>query len=458
MASGITFGGLASGLDTNAIISALLSVEGRKAGQMRSSKALFQKKIGALDDLTSKMNDLATALKKISDPGRFVAHKASISSGGDDYVSVTPKGDTLAGSWNVKVTTLAESTFIRSDGFADANADLGITGTLSLSVGGTQHDITIDGTNSNLNGMRDAINDADFGVAATTVFDGTDWHLELRGTETGLANTVTIVAEPSQPPPQGPVLNLTQQRAASDAAFTVDSQNYTSASNTVDNAIQGITLQLLHTQDVNDPALQVTVSEDFEAIESQLADFVKEFNDVVSFLNAQSKPRANGDETVQPLAGDSALRSLRSAFGTTVSSASLLPGVGYSSLGAIGIKTKADGTLELDSARLKTVLTDDVDDVKRMLTDTTAGIGKKLLDVVESRTDSIDGALATRKDAYRTSMTTLDERIIRAEDQLVIFEKSLRQRFAAMESLVGRLQAQGGALGSIGSIGLFGSR
>jgi flagellar hook-associated protein 2 len=454
MASPITIGGLASGLDTNSIISALVGVESRKVGQMRTARTGFQKKVDALSELDKRLRSLETSLKKLADPGEFVAHKATLSAGGGDFVAITPKGSTQAGTWDVRVSRLAESTFIRSDGFADANADLGITGLLSLSVGGTQRDITIDGTNSTLNGVRDAVNDADVGVVASTVFDGTDWHLELRGAESGLANAVSVVAEPSQPPPQGPVLNLTQLRAAVNAAFTVDGQSFTSSDNTIDDAIQGVTLQLLQAHGASDPTVEVTVAEDFAAIESQLKDFIADYNEVIEFLNEQSAVRSSGKDDVKPLAGDSALRSIRSSFGTVISSQSTLAGLAYSSLSSIGITTDSDGTLELDSTRLKDALADDVDDVKRLLSDESAGIGAKLLASVELRTDTVDGTIRTRKDAFRSSMDTLDDRIARAEDQLVIFERSMRQKFAAMESLVGRLQSQGGTLNSISTLGI----
>lgn len=451
MASPITVGGLASGLDTQSIISALVSIEGRKAGQMRASKATFQSKITALDKLASKMRDLEASLKKIADPDQFVVHQAKLSTGGEAFVAITPQGSTHSGTYDVRVNALAQSTYLRSDGVADPTADLAMTGTLSLSVGGTQTDIDIDGTNSTLNGVRDAINDADAGVVATTVFDGTDWHLELRGEETGLANAVTVVAEPSQPPPQGPVLNLTQLRAAGDAAFTIDGQSFTSADNTVEDAIQGITLQLLQPQSVTDPDIGVTVTEDFAAIEKQLNDFISDYNEVIDFLNEQGAVRASSEDAVMPLAGDSSLRSLRSSFGTAISSQTTVVGLAYSSLSSIGFKTGSDGRLSLDSTRLKDALAANGDDVKTLLSDATGGVGKKLLDEVERRTDPIDGALATRKDAFKTSIDTLDDRILRAEDQLGVYEESLRRRFAAMETLVGRLQSQGGALGSIGT-------
>lgn len=449
MASSITFGGLASGLDTNSIVAALVAVEGRKVDALRTSRTGFQKKIDAFDSLLGKLRKLEDALKKLADPTRFVAHAPKLSAGAEDHLSVTARGDAHVGTYEVKVGTLAQSTFIRSDGMADPNADLGLAGTLTIDVGGTQTDIAVDGNNATLNGLRDSINDAGIGVVATTVFDGTDWHLELRGAETGAANAVTIVAEPGLPPPQGNLLNLTEIRAASDAAFTVDGQAFTSAGNTVDDAIQGVTLQLLGAQDPAEAPLQVTIAEDFAGIEQQLRDFVDGWNGVIDFLNAQSKPRAEGDTKTEPLAGDSLLRSLRSAMGITLSEPSETILTGYTSLASIGISTGSDGKLSLDSARLKDAIADDLDTIKEMVSDKTDGVGARLLAVVQARSKSITGSIAGRQAAFRTTIDSIDDRITRAEEQLEKFEESLRRRYAAMETLVGRLQAQGNSLAAI---------
>ncbi len=448
MPSPITFGGLASGLDTQSIVSSLVALEGRKVDLLRTSRSGFEKKIAAYGTLATKLRTLASALQKIADPDQFLAHRASLSKGSDEFVTVSARGDAKVGNYQIEVSALAASTFIRSDGFADANADLGISGTLSLQVGATQTDLTIDVTNSTLNGIRDAINGANANAVATVVFDGTDYHLELRGKETGLANAVTVVAEPGLPPPGGLVLNLDEKRAAADAGFKIDGQLYTSSSNTIDDAIQGVTLSLLEPQAVGANPIQLSIAEDFGLVEGQLKEFVDAYNGVIDFLNEQSKPRASNDEAILPLAGESALRQVRTSFGTLISSEAT--GITtYSSLSSIGIKSDSSGRLALESTKLGDALADDLDAVKALLSDATVGIGGKLLEAVEARTDSIDGSVKLRQDAFGKSIALLDKRILRGLADLDRFEQGLRRRFAAMETLVGRLQSQGNALSAI---------
>ncbi len=452
MASPITFGGLASGLDTKSIIAALVAVEGRKVEFLKRSRTDYDRRIAAYGDLATKLGKLQTALETLSDRDSFVAHKTTLSDGGEKNVSALVSGSATTGIWQIGITSLAQSTFVRSSGFADANASLGLSGTLSIQVGATTTNLAVSGTNDSLNGLRDAINASGAEVSATVVFDGTSYHLELRGRETGLANAVTILAEP--PGASGPVLNLTQFRAAADAQFTVDGQSYTSASNKVENAIQGVTLQLLDEQAVGAAPVQLTLSEDFEGVQKQLQSFVDAYNDVVKFLNEQSAARASSEENVKPLSGESALRGLRAALSSIAGSsiASTTPGAvipRHDSLPSLGIRTSSDGTLKLDSAKLKTALADDLDGVVSVFAKATVGVGVRMLAAVKARTSTGAGVIKLRKDSFAQVIRDLEKRIRAAEDSLARFEEGLVRRFSQLEELVGRLQAQGTSLNGI---------
>src|SRR6185295_2498342 len=166
MASPITFGGLASGLDTKSIIAALVGVEGQKVTSLQTRQSNYKTQLTAYETFLGKLNSLQSALEKISDPGQFLAFASHLSTGGDAFLSATPTGNAHAGNYDVAISKIAQSTFIRSDGFDDGNAAVGAVGTLTLRVGTTDTDITIDGTNNSLFGIRDAINDSDAAVSA----------------------------------------------------------------------------------------------------------------------------------------------------------------------------------------------------------------------------------------------------------------------------------------------------
>jgi len=454
LSSPITFGGLASGLDTKAIIEALVGVEGQRVSLLQRQQTSFRDKVTAYESLLGKLKALETALGKIADPEQFLAFAAHLSSGGESFLTATPQGAARAGTYQIQIGAIAQSTFIRSAGAADANASLGLAGDLTLRVGTTDTTIAIDGTNDSLFGVRDAINDSGAAIDATVVFDGTQYHLELRGHDSGVANAVTVVAEPA-PGTGGTALALTQLRAASDATFTIDGQPYTSASNTVNGAIEGVTLQLLDDQAVGAAPIQVAVTESVDQIRKQIEDFVTAYNAVVTTMNEQTAPRASSSDPIKPLSGESTLSSLRMAFGSVIASASVSATSRYTTFSSIGIKSQNDGTLVFDAKKFQDAIGDDVDDVRALLTDSTQGLAKKLLDVVERRTDPTGGVIDSREDALKAQISSLDKRIRAAQDALSRYEDALVARFAAYETIIGRLKAQGDSLTSL--TGLFNS-
>jgi len=445
MASPISFGGLASGLDTQAIIGALVAVEGRKVEFLRRDQDVLRKKVTAYDDLLGRLRKLQSAVEKLSDRRAFVAHAVSLSDGAATLLKATPNGSAAAGTYQVGISAIAQSTFLRSDGLADSGASLGLSGTLSIQVGSNVTNITVDASNDSLLGLKDAIRDSGAEVSATVVFDGVDYHLELRGKETGLANAVTILSEP--PGASGPVLNLAQLRAAADAAFKIDGQDYTSANNSVTTAIGGVTLQLLDEQAPGAAPLQLTIAEDFASVQQQLKEFVDAYNEVSKFLREQAAPRATSSDSVKPLSGESALRSLRNAFGAIVSSQAALSSE-YTSLASIGIRTTSDGTLKLDAAALGEALADDLDGMVSLFTDAAQGVGVRLLAAVKARTKPITGVVDLRKDALQDLSRSFDDRIRRAQESLDLYEEGLVRRYSQTEQLIGRLQSQGASLGA----------
>ena len=151
---------------------------------------------------------------------------------------------------------------------------------------------------------------------------------------------------------------------------------------------------------------------------------------------------------MKPLAGESALFGLRLAFGSAISSATTFT-TRYQTFSSIGITTQNDGTLAFDTAKFQKAIGDDVDGVNQLLTDATQGLGRKLLLAVKQRTDATRGTVHLRENAIHEQITNLDRRIKDAQDALRAYQDQLVTRFAAYESLIGQLKAQGDSLAAI---------
>jgi flagellar hook-associated protein 2 len=149
------------------------------------------------------------------------------------------------------------------------------------------------------------------------------------------------------------------------AAFTVDGMSMTSTSNTVTNAISGITLNLLG----EDPNTTVTVNVDHDVsgIESKINSMISAYNAVISYVDAQMTYNADTNTTGGPLFGDNTLKSVK----WQLQSAILNP-VGTGSLqylADIGITTGENGQLSLDTTTFEQALSSNFQGVVNLLSD-----------------------------------------------------------------------------------------
>lgn len=225
--------------------------------------------------------------------------------------------------------------------------------------------VTIDSTNNSLQGIRDAINKGNFGVTASIVSDGGSApnHLVLTSNKTGVASSMKIAV--SGDPALSSLLaydpsgtqNLTQSSAAQNSTLTVNGIAVSSANQTVNEAIQGTVLTVNKLG-----ATTVTVARDTEAVEGSVNSFVKAYNDLnktISNLTAYDPVTRKAGL----LLGDSSTRQIQSLIRRMMGS-SLTEGSGsFLNFTQIGITSTKDGSLSLNTAKLKSAIATNVSDV-----------------------------------------------------------------------------------------------
>ncbi|MCA8925544.1 MAG: flagellar filament capping protein FliD [Planctomycetes bacterium] len=434
----IQFSGLASGLDTQGIVSALVSVERLPIQRMQvrqrsltSSKNLF----GDLRTKATALKDLAAALV---DPSVFAARK--VSSSDETKLGLTVGDSAAPGSHDLIVSQRAAATRLASLGHADADASGALgSGTLSITVGSTVTDVTVAAGEDSLSAVRDAINAADAGVTASVVNDGsgTPYRLVITGTQSGLANAVSVDASGlsggSQP------LSLSTITTAQNAEFTLDGIFMQRPSNTVTDAIEGVTLEL---RDTTTAPLTIDVSLDAEASSARVKELVDGYNALVELINENSVPGedgAPGGPLIGDFAASVALRSMRSAVAFASGS-----GIAVN-LSSIGIATERDGSLKLDETKLSAAIESDSGAVASLVADAATRL--------ESASDELgrasDGVFARRATTIDSTLRDLDRQIARREASLEKLQESLTRRFTALETLSARYQSQAGFLAAL---------
>ncbi len=442
---GISFSGLASGLDTRAIINALLQAESRPMESQRARQADFRARsdlFGRLGSLLSTLQDSAAALTRNS---TFDALTGSSSAPGRVGVSVGEGA--VAGNWTVEIERLAARHVLTSNGYAAKDTALFTADTLRFVQDGNTIDVAVAGTT--LQDVADAINaDTTLAVTARIVDtgDGADpYKLVLESDATGAAQEFTVESV------GGGLATLVEQLGtnvaseAQDALVRVDGVEFRRATNTLSGAITGVTLDLL---EASASTVEVTVTADRSTSTSAAKDFVAAYNAVVDFIATHGKTAEDPAER-GALAADPLLRSIRDRLRTVLGSVVSGTGSdGHAMLALVGFSSATDGRLTLDESEFEAAFDADADALTALFA-SDDGIATRLDDLLDDLAGT-DGLIGTRRDGLTDRIDDLDKAIRRSELRLETLEKNLVARFAALESLLAQLQAQGSALGGFG--------
>ncbi len=381
--SHISSPGIGSGLDVTSLVTQLVAAEGQPATQrLDRREAEVQARLTAYGTLKGAFSAFQTSLAALKDATTFQNKSAQSSDTAVATVSTTNAA--VAGVFDLSVTQLAEAHSLATDTALSAAqftslGDVVGTGTLTFKFGTTDYDPSTDTytsfvqnpdkavetvtiTDGSLSGIRDAINDADIGVTASTVFDGTNYRLVFTVEDTGAANSLEItVSDDDGDDSDGAGLslfsfnatsnNMIQTQAAQDAMLSINGIDIQSAGNTLDKALEGLTINLLSTGSAT-----LTVEKDASAISTNVSNFVAKFNALVSTINdLSSYDPATG--SAGALNGDGILRSLDGQLRRILSNPVQGAADGFSILADIGItRSSDDGTLVLDNTRLDEVI------------------------------------------------------------------------------------------------------
>jgi len=394
----ISFGGIASGLDTGAIIDALLGVKAKPISLLSKQKTdfnLLKSKYKALESKVQTLQDAADDLKKSSDLLAFTAASSDTT-----VATASANGNAAEGSFNLTVNSLAKSQSDGSNTLADFDTTSAGTGTISITIDGTQHDIAIASGASTLEDVQHAINDADIGVSATIVNTGTasnQYELVLTSDETGTDNSFSVDTSGLT---GGALTGFSSLQVASNASITVNGLTVERSSNEFDDVVAGVSFTAFNTG-----ASTITVNSDKSAIKEKIEKFVAAQSDLVSFINGEiSVP--DGAEVGGSFNGESAVVSIKSQILNTISQGGF-PGGSLSTLAQVGIELSSDGTMTFDQAKFDSAAEDSLDDVVAMLTtkgDFVTGDNFSLYDVPDNIVSG-DYALSVTQAATQANAT-----------------------------------------------------
>ncbi|VVO09429.1 flagellar filament capping protein FliD [Pseudomonas fluorescens] len=459
MASPILPGsGLGSGLDIGAIVTALVGADkSAKQTQISNQTSLNTSKISGIGSLKSALAAYQAAMTKLNSKTSPAFSGFAATSSTPATLTATSDNTAVNGSYSIDVGNLATSSKIASASFAGGASSAIPTGALKISQNGTDYNVAIP-TGATLQSTRDAINSTlqTQGITANIVTDSSGSRLVIGSTATGAGSdlktsgiagliidgTVDMGATP------GPTSSGNIGGIAKDAKLTIDGLAVTSKSNTVTQAIGGISMTLLA-----EGKSTVTVATNTDGLKTSLQSFIDAYNTLTQTINSLSKASldTDGKPTIAAaMTGDALPRSLIAAVRNEL--VALGAGGDLSVLSQLGIQTsQKDGTLSLDSTKFTKAMNEKGlgSEVQTLFSGTTstngllARMGAAIKPYVQTGgiLDQRTNHLSKQKSELTTQQAALDLRVAN-------LTASLTAKYNAMDLLVGQMKATASSITS----------
>lgn len=447
--------GIGSGLDISGIISKLMQVEQRPLTQLDTKEAKQQTQLSAFGSLKSALSSFQDSVKTLAKPNLFNDYKATLAD--TTLATASTSSDAIAGTHDIKVLSLAQAQKIASETFATTDTVIG-SGTLTINFGTYNEDgsftantekvaqtVTIDPEKSTLADIRTAINAANAGVTTSIVNDGSGNRLVIAAEDSGLTNALQITVDNASGDlsklafdgSAGGGSGMFETVAAQDAEMIIDGIAITKSSNTISDALEGVTFNLLKADP--DTSTTLTVEKNNSSVEAAVKTFVTAYNELEKTIGNLSRYDA-ANKQAAVLTGDSTVRTVQSRVRSMLTANQ--PAGGIYGLSEIGISFQKDGTLQLDASKLSEALNNPdknvatfFGDIPGETTPSTPGFMSQLDQLIDGMVRS-DGLINSRIDGINSTIKNIGQQREALNYRLEETEKRLLAQFTALDSMI----------------------
>jgi flagellar hook-associated protein 2 len=338
------------GINVSSVVNQIINEQSGQLSVWQGEQTAFATQDGLLEGEENNLTNLQSAVAALASPTGALTAQAATSSQ-TAILTATAQSNAVSGTHEIEVDSLATTGSLYTNPVA-AGATTSIlsggqtTGELQLQVGGsggTTDNIAItQGSNDTLTTLAAYINTQstqnNWGVTASVVSDGSGSRLSLESQNSGSAGALAITGNTNTS------LTFATPTGGTNASLTIDGVPFSSSTNTVTGAIQGVTLNLVS----QSPGTQVqlSIAPDQGQITTAVNNFISAYNTAISTINSQYVVDPTGATPAPPLEADISLRSLQSSL-LNDGSYSIGGNGGLVSLSSLGIVTNNDGTLSL---------------------------------------------------------------------------------------------------------------
>ncbi|MGF1758337.1 flagellar filament capping protein FliD [Photobacterium sagamiensis] len=445
----------ASGLDINSMVNKLVASErAPKEARINQQRDQVDVNLSAYGRLKGSLDEMKNLMSDFRRNNTLSTRMAS--SDDTDVLTATASHEAIPGKYTVNVQQLAESHKIVSSSF-DEKEKMG-AGKLSIGLGGSQFTVDIPEDESKILDVVRLINrhPSNSGVMASIIKDDTGARLVLASDKSGEDNTIKVKVD--APPfstlqkfgfnTNHDVNSMSEMQKAADSRVLIDGLAVvTSSSNVIEDAIQGVDLNLIQlTDDAETPDVTVDVGYDRDRVGGSIEQFVNAYNQFFDL----SQQLAKFDPQTQekgPLVGDSIVRSvtsqLRGAFATPIEDAP----DSISTLSELGITTTMAGRLEIDYDMLDKQLEKNFADVGEFF-NSRNGFARRIEDLIHSYTGTT-GSIRGRENSLNDQVMRLNTEQANLDRRMDSVKQRTHDQFTAMDSAMGKMQGQLGSMMSM---------
>ncbi len=446
------------------LLSSLNAGKGVGTGTIRITDSDGMVSTITVGDSIRSVSDLLALLNS-----RGLRINAAVNSHGDGIVITEDTTGRPAGANKIKIEDVSGSV---AKGLNLAGTASG-TGASNKIDGSYEKTVTF-GAADTLQQVTDKINAAGVGMTASIIQDGNSvspYRLSLTSARTGEVGRMIVDTGSLD-------LGFSTLDAGRDARVFFGAADparaiaITSSSNTVDNAVAGVKIDL---KSISATPVTLSVASDTDSVQSAVGVFVQTFNTMMDRIGFQSRYDQASD-TKGPLLGDSTLLDLRSAMLNMVAQPAKGVTGRYTRLADVGITVGQNGSLTFNQDTFRRALADDPQAVEDMFTARVTaddsvieispgitarnpnagntfsklGIFGQFEQISNRYVDAVSGILTSASKGIDDQIKLQQDRITTFNERLASRQTYLQNQFAAMESAIANLQTQQKALGSLG--------
>ncbi|WP_419803979.1 flagellar filament capping protein FliD [Terriglobus sp.] len=430
---GINFGSATSGagFDVASTVSSILAIQRTPETAWAAQTTALQAQDTVLTKLGSNVSAVSTALASLTSFDGMFSQVQGASSNTDAIVLTSVGSTAQSGSHTLTVQHLA-TTAQQSSSAVAASATL--SGTLTLQTAGASAATTLSiASGSSLSQVATQINNSSAGVKATVLTDSSGQYLSLTSRQSGAAADLIVTSNAQNS--NGTALSFTASQTGTDAKYRLDGVDLTSSSNSVTNALAGVSFQLTG---VSSSGVTVQIAPDESGIVTALQNFVSAYNTLSTSLTAQEGKDSAGN--AEPLYGSTIISEIQSSLSAAFAFQPSGSANGLS-LASLGLALSQDGTLSLDTGTLGATLASNFEGVSQSFLNA-GSFGQNLTTALNGTSATGTGTIGLALNNNSSEESTLANNKTTLEARLATYSANLTKELTLANQILQAIPQQ----------------